>query len=348
MPAPGNGDGLFTRGLANLLQSTHEARIPEAFGEEGLRDRKKRVMRQRISDTATMMFLERGFDDVRVSEIAEACEVSEKTIFNYFPTKESLLFDRTDAVADEIREALRDRADNKSLIEAVLDILARQLDEFHHFWTEADDKVAPFSMMRRFGELVDSTPSLRAAQQDMMEQLIDVAATTLGERARVDPDDPEPQIAAVVIVGLWRVLFRSMMRHADGKHTADQARDAIMTDLTRAARLADTGLWSFNEAVQGPSGKQQLKEAVVSVNDARKQVVTAIKQARDAFRIVVAEGHAAHHEQERRERADPRHGARVNQTEARMQQLELKAQSLLKHAERMKQQAEQLRRQSER
>ena len=177
-----------------------------------------------------------------------------------------------------------------------------------------------------------------------MEQLVDAAAQTLGERARVDPDDPEPQIAAVVIVGLWRVLFRSMMRYADGKHTADQVRDAIMTDLTRAARLADTGLWSFNEAVQGPSGKQQLKEAVVSVNEARKQVITAIKQARDAFRLVVAEGHAAHHEQEHR---DPRRAARANPTDARMQQREMKAQALLKHAERMQKQAEQLRRQSE-
>jgi AcrR family transcriptional regulator len=56
-------------------------------------------MRQLISDTATMMFLERGFDEVRVSEVAAACEVSEKTIYNYFPTKESLILDREEAMA---------------------------------------------------------------------------------------------------------------------------------------------------------------------------------------------------------------------------------------------------------
>ena len=54
-------------------------------------------MRQQLSDTATQMFLERGFDDVRVTEIAEACGVSEKTVFNYFPTKESLILDRLEA-----------------------------------------------------------------------------------------------------------------------------------------------------------------------------------------------------------------------------------------------------------
>src|SRR5208283_4204051 len=61
---------------------------------EGLRERKKRLMRQRLSDTATEMFMERGFDGVRVAEVAAACGVSEKTVFNYFPTKESLVLDR--------------------------------------------------------------------------------------------------------------------------------------------------------------------------------------------------------------------------------------------------------------
>jgi AcrR family transcriptional regulator len=62
-----------------------------------LREDKKRQMRRQLSDTATRMFLERGFDGVRVAEVARACGVSEKTVFNYFPTKEALLLDRRDA-----------------------------------------------------------------------------------------------------------------------------------------------------------------------------------------------------------------------------------------------------------
>src|ERR1700674_5397327 len=73
---------------------------------EGLRERKKRLMRQQLSDTATEMFMERGFDAVRVSEVAQACEVSEKTVFNYFPTKESLLLDRWDATMASLRTGL--------------------------------------------------------------------------------------------------------------------------------------------------------------------------------------------------------------------------------------------------
>ncbi len=73
---------------------------------EGLRERKKRMMRQLISDTATAMFLERGFEEVRVAEVAAACDVSEKTVYNYFPTKESLVLDREEPMAADIRRVL--------------------------------------------------------------------------------------------------------------------------------------------------------------------------------------------------------------------------------------------------
>ena len=80
-------------------------------GAEGLRARKKRVMRQQLSDTATEMFVARGFDAVRVAEIAEACGVSEKTVFNYFPTKESLLLDRWEVTMGALRTGLAEPGD---------------------------------------------------------------------------------------------------------------------------------------------------------------------------------------------------------------------------------------------
>ena len=55
----------------------------------GIRERKRAETYARIQAEAMRLFLERGFDAVRVAEIAEACGVSEKTVFNYFPTKES-------------------------------------------------------------------------------------------------------------------------------------------------------------------------------------------------------------------------------------------------------------------
>lgn len=76
---------------------------------EGLRERKKRQTRQDISDTATGLFLERGFDAVTIAEIAEAADVSVNTVYNYFPAKEDLFLDRSVAVTGKLSRFVRGR-----------------------------------------------------------------------------------------------------------------------------------------------------------------------------------------------------------------------------------------------
>src|SRR5262249_5736622 len=104
---------------------------------EGLRERKKRLMRQQLSDTATQMFLERGFDAVRVAEVAEACGVSEKTVFNYFPTKESLVLDRLETTVSSLRTGLADPG--IAPVEAALHILGRELSGLTSWLASQDD-----------------------------------------------------------------------------------------------------------------------------------------------------------------------------------------------------------------
>ena len=103
---------------------------------EGLRERKKRLTRQLISDTATNMFLERGFDEVRISEIAAACEVSEKTIYNYFPTKESLVLDREESIAADIRWALGPDTAGMSPVEAAVHTISEDMTRMLQYWNE--------------------------------------------------------------------------------------------------------------------------------------------------------------------------------------------------------------------
>src|SRR6204780_160959 len=103
---------------------------------EGLRARKKRLMRQQLSDTATRMFVERGFDAVRVAEVAEACGVSEKTVFNYFPTKESLVLDRLEVTVASVRAGLADAG--IAPVQAVLRILEGELSAMTS-WLAAQD-----------------------------------------------------------------------------------------------------------------------------------------------------------------------------------------------------------------
>src|SRR5580693_7833431 len=75
----------------------------------GLRERKKAKTRLAISEVATKMFIEHGFDDVTVAEVAAASDVSVATIFNYFETKEDLFFDREGEVVEAQRRFIRGR-----------------------------------------------------------------------------------------------------------------------------------------------------------------------------------------------------------------------------------------------
>ncbi len=220
-------------------------RGPGTGAEEarGLRERKKRLMRQQLSDTATEMFLERGFGAVRVSEVAAACGVSEKTVFNYFPTKESLLLDRWDSTMSALRDGLRDPA--LAPVEAALRILDDELGALLSWLGGQDDTAAATAAVQRFGVLVRSTPSLRAHQRDMVDQLVTVAADVLAARAGLRPDAPEPQIAAVALLGLWDVQFRALRRYLDGSCSPAQVHEAVTAEVRRAARLLSDGLGSF-------------------------------------------------------------------------------------------------------
>src|ERR1700683_2955259 len=177
---------------------------------EGLRARKKRLMRQQLSDTATELFMARGFDAVRVAEVAEACGVSEKTVFNYFPTKESLILDRLESTMASLRTGLAEPG--VPPVEAALRILDRELGAMTSWLPPQDDPVQAGAMIQRFGNLIQATPSLRAYQSDMMDQFVAVAAEILAERAGMRPDDPEPQIAARALLGLWHVQAESLRK----------------------------------------------------------------------------------------------------------------------------------------
>ena len=213
---------------------------------EGLRERKKRQMRQQLTDTATEMFVARGFDAVRVSEIAEACGVSEKTVFNYFPTKESLILDHPDTTITALRSDLADPA--VAPVQAALRILADELGAWIGWMDAQPDRGQAIAKFRGFDAVIQSTPSLRAYQRETLDRMIAVAADVLAERIGLDPADPEPQIAANALLGLWRVQFRSMAKNLDETRTSAQLQATVTADVRRAANLIEAGLANFPAA----------------------------------------------------------------------------------------------------
>ncbi|WP_372665869.1 TetR family transcriptional regulator [Amycolatopsis kentuckyensis] len=208
---------------------------------EGLRERKKRAMRRQLSDTAARMFLERGFDAVRVADVGEACGVSEKTVFNYFPSKEALLLDRLETTADALRTHLPDPA--RTPVEAMLTILDDERDGLATALAADTDR--GLAQYRKFGDLIRDTPSLRAYQSDVADRFVDIAAEALATRTGLHPGDPEPQIAAATLLGLWRVQFRALRTHVRPGHPLPDAIEAVSREVRRAARLAEAGLATF-------------------------------------------------------------------------------------------------------
>ncbi len=204
---------------------------------EGLRQRKKRLTRQLLSDTATGMFVARGFDEVTIADIAAACGVSEKTVWNYFPAKETLLLDVEDAAAAAIR---REIGHGGPPVEALLRVLDSDLAQVTDYL--AADQPAATLMIRRFNELVDSVPSLRSYHRDMMDRLVDATADAIADSLGAAVDDPEVQIAATSLIGLFRVQLRAIRRLADGTTQPHELQQTVRSEVRRAATVIDRGL----------------------------------------------------------------------------------------------------------
>jgi AcrR family transcriptional regulator len=253
---------------------------------EGLRERKKRQTRQTVSDVATALFLARGYDNVKVSEIAQKVGVSEKTIYNYFPTKESLVYDQADEQLLRLATAIRDRAQGTSPTSAFVVALKADVGRFNEALREPDAKHARLEFLTAFAEMIRDTPALRAAWGEHRHRMVDMLTGILADEAHVDPRDPEPITAARALVSLLELVYDSQMRHIADGVSPNRLQQAIEQDLDRAARLLDTGLWSFNLMVEGRRTKDQLREAGLAAEQARQLVMKALREAKQAFREI--------------------------------------------------------------
>ncbi|MFC7640604.1 TetR/AcrR family transcriptional regulator [Streptosporangium lutulentum] len=123
--------------------------------ELGLRERKKRQTRQLISDVASSLFVQRGFDNVAVAEVAEAANISTKTVFNYFQRKEDLFFDRFPQAVDLISWAVRERPPGESPLAALRRLALELLKQRHPLGGVGD-------RYRFFWQVVLDSPALQA------------------------------------------------------------------------------------------------------------------------------------------------------------------------------------------
>jgi len=194
----------------------------------GLRESKKLATRRELADTAMRLFVERGFDHVPVSEVAAAARVSEKTVFNYFPTKEDLFFDELPERQAALIATIRNRAPGESIVTALRRLQAAECPRLCS---------AGFAV---FARIIDESPALQAKELEVMAQMNELLAGAIRDELRVHEVDA--QIAANMLVGVHWQLFRNARTQAlAGRHGPAAVR-RLRSDLDRAYRLLEHGL----------------------------------------------------------------------------------------------------------
>ena len=191
--------------------------------ELGLRERKKLRTRQLIADTAMRMFAERGFDAVPVTAVARAAEVSEATVFNYFPTKEDLVYRGMEAFEGELLAAVRDRPAGETIVAAFGQFVLQP----RGFLAEPDEDAVRYLIA--VANMIAASPALLARERDILDQYTESLAALIAEDTAAEPGDLRPWVVARALIGTHQSLIQLVRRRlAEGQVTAaDVAREVV-------------------------------------------------------------------------------------------------------------------------
>lgn len=170
----------------------------------GLRELKKEQTRQLITDTAWRLFVDRGFDQVSVAEVARAAQVAEATVYNYFGTKEDLFYWRLEAFGTRLAEAVATRPTGEPALAAFRRALLA--DGGLLAQVEAGDAQA-LDRLRTIAQLITASPALLAREQQALNRAASVLAGVLAADTRAAPGDLRPQVAAQALIGVQRALL---------------------------------------------------------------------------------------------------------------------------------------------
>jgi AcrR family transcriptional regulator len=198
----------------------------------GLRERVRRRTRGEIADAALSLFLERGFDSVTVSEVAEAAGVSEKTVFNHFPTKAELVFDADLDLIAGLVAAIRERPVGCSILTAVRSHLREDLPD-------VGDDAGP-EIRRRFQRMVTESPTLLAHRRQMTADYEERLGGVLAEQTGTPADAPENFLAAIALIGCLRAGFAGARLGGGRAAASGRALDLLETGFAEYGIRQDT------------------------------------------------------------------------------------------------------------
>jgi AcrR family transcriptional regulator len=206
----------------------------------GLRDRKKAQTRQAIADAARRLFLERGFERVTVAEVAREADVAEKTVFNYFPTKEDLFYSRLEAFEEELLDAIRERESGQSVIAAFREFVMKQRGAL-----QMDDRDQATGQLRAISRVITESPALLARERDVFARYSESLAALIAVETRAGADALEPRVVANALIGVHRALIDYVRQRTLVGDAAPDISRALRARARRAFAVLEQGLGDY-------------------------------------------------------------------------------------------------------
>jgi AcrR family transcriptional regulator len=220
---------------------TTDASVPQP----GLRARKKEQTRRLIADTARRLFAERGFDAVTVAEVARAADVAEKTVFNYFATKEDLFYSGMEAFEDQLLAAIRDREPGETVLAAFRRfVLTGPQGVFALRDADRDDRAAT-ERLRTITRVITDSPALLARERHVLARYTDALAALIAEETGADAGDVEPWVAAHALLGVHRSLIEYVRRRVLAGASAATIGGELRAQGEQALGLLESGLGDY-------------------------------------------------------------------------------------------------------
>ncbi|MEW2252703.1 TetR/AcrR family transcriptional regulator [Streptomyces sp. NPDC006975] len=199
----------------------------------GLRESKKQETRRLISDHATRLFIDQGFEQTTIAEIAAAARVAKKTVTNYFPRKEDLALDHQDAFVASLADAVGARRPGESALAA----LRRAFEDS----VTARDPVAGFSGPA-FARMVTDSPTLTACLRNLHDQRERALGDALAAAVGASSDDITVQTAAGLLGAVHRILFQRIQDLTLAGHADDEIAETVTEEAAGAFGMLEPAL----------------------------------------------------------------------------------------------------------
>ncbi|WP_275294936.1 TetR/AcrR family transcriptional regulator [Amycolatopsis sp. La24] len=202
----------------------------------GLREAKKQETRQLISDHATRLFLEQGFEETTIAQVAAAARVAKKTVTNYFARKEDLVLDHQDEFVATLAAAVWAREPGESALAA----LRRAFEAA----VATRDPVVGFAGLE-FSRMIAESPTLSACLRGLHEQRERTLAQALADAVGSPRTDITVRTAAAVLGAVHHSLFQRIEELTLAGRPADEVAETVAAEAARAFDLLEPALGDY-------------------------------------------------------------------------------------------------------